>query len=388
MPWTFNDVPEAVQKLEPDMQVLWVETANKALDDGYDDGSAIAIAWSVVNKAIGANWYPAIYMSYPLLRPGNYELAKGGTLAVTADTLNAVHEAIGRLYNLGQPVSLVPGHGATWTVGIIPAARISEDVLYGCLVYDDGYKDGVTTGAYGLSIEAYRKYVSEAYTDGKEFELWPTSWAILGADEQPACPPGVPLIAAKEGNAETVTFAVSEPAPIRGNEPQGKEAVEMDELRKELDALKVTASEQAAKITALEAAEKELTGKLQTAEQERDALKAAETQRQADVKAGEVKGRFEKIMAAEQRPGNREKLQMRYDEALTVEDKERFVTAAEAVIEAVQLPEQVLHAADHKPTEDNKDKYDTVIEAAEKMAHDEKIPYDVALARVTMKEGD
>jgi hypothetical protein len=247
MPWTTFDVPESVAKLSAELQALWVETANRALDEGYDDGQAIAVAWSVVNKTIGEQgWTPAVFWAYPLLRPGEYELAVGGTLAVTADTVKAVNSAIRRLYDLGQPVSLVYGHGSDMSVGLIPASFIEGGVLYGCLVFSDYYQTGLLTGTDGLSIEAYRNYSSAAYTEGEVYEMWPTAWAILGANEQPACPPGEPLAAMETPEAVTpVWLTARETAPIRGSEPHGKEAVAMDELRQELEALKVQAQEQA-----------------------------------------------------------------------------------------------------------------------------------------------
>ncbi|MDW7658406.1 MAG: hypothetical protein SCM11_14655 [Bacillota bacterium] len=46
MPWTMNNFPDSMKNFEEDARVKAIEIANKLVEDGYDDGRAIAIAIS------------------------------------------------------------------------------------------------------------------------------------------------------------------------------------------------------------------------------------------------------------------------------------------------------------------------------------------------------
>jgi uncharacterized protein YdaT len=46
MPWTKDDYPESLKNFEPRMRNKAVEIANALLEDGYEEGRAIAIATS------------------------------------------------------------------------------------------------------------------------------------------------------------------------------------------------------------------------------------------------------------------------------------------------------------------------------------------------------
>lgn len=46
MPWKNNDYPPSMKNLEPRVRHKAVEIANALLDEGYDEGKAIAIGTS------------------------------------------------------------------------------------------------------------------------------------------------------------------------------------------------------------------------------------------------------------------------------------------------------------------------------------------------------
>jgi uncharacterized protein YdaT len=46
MPWTKKDYPESLKNFEPRIRNKAVEIANDLLDEGYEEGQAIAIATS------------------------------------------------------------------------------------------------------------------------------------------------------------------------------------------------------------------------------------------------------------------------------------------------------------------------------------------------------
>ena len=384
MPWIDDSqLPETVQKLDGGLRSLWMDTANRAMDEGYDEVKAVAVAWAVINKArAGEGWMPAVYWKYPLMRPGTYELEQGGTLELDTATIASVDDALNRQYSLGQPCAIVYGHGSGQAEGLIPASMVEDSVLYGALVFNAWMNDGITTGTYGLSVEAYRDYSSDAYTGGATFPVWPVTWAVLGADVQPAVPPGEPL-AAGQKPTEAVRFTVKqETAPIRGAEPHGKEAEAMEELTKQIAALND-------RIGTLEAAETELQAKLSAAEKERDDLKAAADAHQVEVQAAEIVTRTDKLMAAEVRPGARDKMKDKLTAAETPAAKLALLEAYEGIVEPVTVPAPVLQASAPVPDGEPVSEADKLIQAAEKLAADEKITFAAAMTRLnqTQKEG-
>lgn len=50
MPWTKNDYPPSMKNLEPRIRVKAIEIANALLEDGSEEGRAIAIATSQAEK--------------------------------------------------------------------------------------------------------------------------------------------------------------------------------------------------------------------------------------------------------------------------------------------------------------------------------------------------
>lgn len=384
MPWTFMDVPEAVDKLTPEQKQIWVRIANEALAEGYDETRSIAVAWSVVNTVKAEDgYYPAIYWRYPLLRPGHYVPASGPEFDVDAAGVAEMAEALNLRYSKGQPCSLIMGHDSDTTQGVIAATLADGDVCSAALVYMPWFDSGLRTGAYGLSMEAVQNYASEAYTDGRTFKLWPTAWAILPAGEQPACPPGQPL-AAREQNGKTIRLATVT-APIRGSEPQGKEAGVMEELTKQIAALTASVGDLTAKVGVLEAAEKELKDKLQAAEKENADLKAAAETATLAAREKSATEREEKILAAELKPGNREKIQERIKAAADITARETLLDAYEATMIDLGIPMPTLEAGERKPDEQTKTPADLLVDEAKKIQASEKCSWNEALNKASRK---
>ena len=384
MPWDVSTVPEPVQKLLPEQQSVWVAVANKALDEGYEEAQAIAIAYSVANRMDGGE----LVLNYPLWRPGKYVAAMGGEFEVTKDDCAQMADAINRLYSIGHPVALIDGHGSGETVGTIPAARMDGDVLRGAMVVDWWVASGVREGTFGLSVEANRDYSSDAYTGGETYRYWPTAWAVLPAGEQPAVPPGEPL-AANEKNEKPVRLYACETAPDRGDLPHGKEADTMD--TKELEA----------RIAALEESKQATDQKVAALEKERDELKAQNEELAAKVKAAEdekaaaelaaaeaaVTERAQTIMAAESRPGVREKMEKKLAAAEGVEAKGALLDAWESVMDEAQIKEAKLRASESKPDSDSSGESngDKILAEAEKIMAAEKCDFNTALNKAAAK---
>ena len=383
MPWDSSSAPEPVQKLMPEQRAVWVEVANRSLDEGYDEGQAIAIAYSVAKRMDGCE----LMLSYPAWRPGTYTAAVGGEFEVTREDCTQMGDAINRLYNLGHPVALINGHGSGDAVGIMPAARMDGDVLRAALVCDWWVAAGIREGTFGLSVEANRDYSSEAYTAGETYTYWPTAWAVLPAGEQPAVPPGEPL-AAKEPDKPVRLFA-QEAAPDRGELPQGKEADQMDkEMEARLEKLEAAQTESAEKITALESERDELKAKLEAAEKERDELKSAKEQAEIEAAEAAVNDRVKTIMAAEARPGVRERMQAKLEAAEGVDAKAALLEAWELTIGETELEQAKLRASEAKPEGSEADSADNLIDEAKRIQAAEKCDWNTALEAAIKKAGE
>jgi chromosome segregation ATPase len=156
----------------------------------------------------------------------------------------------------------------------------------------------------------------------------------------------------------------------------------MEELTKQIAALND-------RIGTLEAAETELQAKLQAAEKERDDLKAAADAHQVEVQAAEIVTRTDKLMAAEVRPGARDKMRDKLTAAETPAAKLALLEAYEGIVEPVTVPAPVLQASAPVPDGEPVSEADKLIQAAEKLAADEKITFAAAMTRLnqTQKEG-
>lgn len=386
MPWSIGEVPESVEKLSGDAQVAWVKTANRAIEEGYEEGQALAIAWTVAKK-VDAGEMPDVIYNYVPWRPGRFRAAVGGEFDIEPDDVDDVCYAVNHLYSLGVPLKLMSGyHGLDgqkpYPVGLMPAARVRDDgKMASALVGDKFHMEDVRQGVRTLSIEADREYQSPAYTGEKTFNYWPTAWAILPEAVQPGVPPGEPVAAAEDENH--IRLCASETAPDRGDLPHGKEADTMD--TKELEA----------RIAALEESKQATDQKVAALEKERDELKAQNEELAAKVKAAEdekaqaelaaaeaaVTERAKTIMAAEARPGVREKMEAKLAAAEGVEAKGALLDAWESVMDESQIKEAKLRASESKPdhSEDNPDSF---IQAAEAIAKEKGIPISDAYALV------
>lgn len=381
MPWDISTIPEPVQKLEPDQQAVWVEVANRAMDEGYDEAQAIAVAYTVANRMAGGE----LVLNYPAWRPGKFVAAMGGEFEVEREDCAQMADAVNRLYTLGHPVSLISGHGSGDVVGVMPAARMDGDVLRAAMVVDWWVASGVREGTFGLSVEANRDYASDAYTEGEMFAYWPTAWAVLPAGEQPAVPPGEPL-AAEEKKEKPVRLYAQETAPEGGVSPIERGQDMSAELEGRIEKLEAAQAEKAEKITTLEGENSELKAKLEAAEQERDQLK--QEKESADLAAAEaaVTDRANTIMAAEARPGVREKMQKRLEAAEGVDAKNGLLDAWETVIGENEIESAKLRASEAKP--EGEDSTDSRIQAAEQRAKNENIPFLKALELECSKKGE
>lgn len=387
MPWTIDTVPGSVPDLPLDQRGVWVRVANDALESGYDEAAAIAIAWTVVkNMQAWGGLEPSIIMDYPLARPGVYTAAVGGEFEIKPDDVQMLAEAINRLYELGKPVALIDGHGSGDYCGFIPAARVEGDALRGALVIRDWYMwTGISTGAFGLSMEANVDYTSEAYTGGETFPYWPTAWAVLPAGEQPAIPAGEPIAAAEA--PRPVRLYAAEQAPAGGNSPTGKGDEQMDELKEKLAQLEAAQQEQADKIAALETERDGLKDQLTAAEQERDQLKAEKQAAELEAEEAAVTEGLNAVMAAAV-PGVRARMQERIAAAETLETRKALLSAWEPLADKDELAKARLQAKESKPASETKDEADRTLEAAEKLAADKGISFVKALEMVNRKEDE
>lgn len=316
MPWSTVNVPENVSNLAPELIQKWVMVANRALIEGYEESQAIAIAWSVVNRmqtsAGGSDCYceptPVVYWQYPLSKPGTYVAAVGGEFELTPDSIVCLQKAIEILYNLGQPVTLIEGHGSCYQIGTIPASMIDEDdVLRGCLVYDEWYDAGIRSGAYGFSVEAVLNYADPTYTNNEVFEIWPTAWALCPAGVMVAVPPGEPLEVAasqcdhacKGCGKHRRSVRLFAKAPEGATEPtlKGAGMTDLEKLQKRFDDLETSVKDNTQEVEDLRADNDKLKTDLETVTKERDDLAAAKAAEDEAAIAAEVKEQTEPILA-------------------------------------------------------------------------------------------
>jgi hypothetical protein len=245
----------------------------------------------------------------------------------------------------------------------------------------------VREGVCGLSIEANRDYSSEAYTAGEVKRYWPTAWAILPAGEQPAVPPGQPLAATESKETPVRLYAASgAQAPDGGNSPDGKGDDGMDEMRERLEALEASQQEQAEKIAALETENGELLARLTATEQERDQLIQAQEQEKLEAREAVIKDRHDKLLAAETRPGVRDKFMARFTALETLEAKEGVLDIYEEIVDEGNPGQPMLRAAE---SDTDTAPEDRVIKAAEARSAEKHISFMAALEEVIneAKEG-
>ena len=384
----FETIPEGAEKLTGDAQMAWVKTANEALDEGYDEIAAAAIAWTVAKKVNADDYSPDVIYNYPAWRPGKYIAAMGGEFEVEQPDIADMAEAINRLYELGHPVALIDGHGSGRALGSMPAARVDGEVLRSACIVDWMTASGIREGTYGLSVEANKDYNSEAYTGGKEYRYWPTAWAVLPAGEQPAVPPGEPIAAKDE--TKPVRLYAHETAPDGGVSPDERGQIQMEELKELKGRLEV-----------LEAAQAESSEKVAALEKERDELKAQNEELAAKVKAAEdekaqaelaaaeaaVTERAQTIMTAEARPGVREKMEQKLAAAETVEAKGALLDAWESVMDEDQVKKAKLKASESKPDGDSESASngDAILAEANKIQAAEKCDFTTALKMAASK---
>ena len=384
MPWTVTEVPPGVEKLDPEKVDAWVTVANKALDEGYDDGHAIAIAWAVVNRMESSG--SSVAFNYPAFRPGTFTASVGGEFDVEPEDVDNMAEAVNKLYSLGHPVAMIDGHGSGSAIGIMPAARVEDGVMRACVVGDWWAVDGIKQGVYGLSVEAMRDYSSEAYTGGETFKYWPTAWAVLPAGEQPAVPPGEP-IAAKEPEHKPVRLYAQEQAPPGGASPNERGQVMDKEIEARIEALEKSLADGREELSTLKAENGELKSKLEAAEKERDELKQATEAAQIEAAEKEVEGKTEELLARKL-PGVREKIQTRIEAAEGPQAKLAVIKDMDELFDDMTTDEQKLYASEGKPDVggESKDDTDRKLEQVEKLQASEGITYADALNRVFGKE--
>jgi hypothetical protein len=372
-----TNIPEEVKKLDADLQDLWVDWANKTETYGYSEEQCSAVAWTVIKRA-QSELYSEVLFDYPAMRPGVYHASVGGKFEVDKAQVEEMTEAVNMLYGLGQPVALIDGHGSTESVGVMPAARVEDDVMRAVLVGGWWVIAGIREGTSGLSMEAIRDYKSDAYTGGKTFAYWPTAWAVLPAGEQPAIPPGEPMLAAKDRNIKPVRLYAQETAPKGGVSPKerGQDTMTIEELTKQVTDL-------TSKVSALEAEKTELSSKLTAAEQERDKLRTANEQREQEAAIAAAETEAE-TMLNRKLPGVREGAKAEIEACEGADAKRALIATLDKVLPDMTAEEQKLHAGEGKPDVggEEKDEADRKLEAAEKLCKDENIPMAQALERV------
>lgn len=304
------DIPENVAKLSGDLIQTWKGISDRATVEGFGESQATAIAWTVVNRmqAAGTSDTPVVYWGYPLASPGTYMAQVGGEFEETPQNISGLQRAIDILYNKGQPVALIEGHGSGVEFGSIPAARMDGDVLRGALVYDSWYDQGIRSGTYGFSIEGQFNYTDPAYTDAEVFSIWPTAWALCPAGVMVAVPPGEPLeVAASQcggecnhcGSGCKRSVRLYAKAPEGATEPtlKGADMDELKDLQKRMDALEVSAEAKDKELTDLHAAHDKLVKDHETVTKERDDLTAEKAKQAEAVIAAEVEKDTEAVLA-------------------------------------------------------------------------------------------
>lgn len=128
--------------------------------------------------------------NYPILQIGTYEPSGGQKFTVTESVLQGMLHALNRMVEIGKPLALLLGHDAPQNGGyVIGGDRVEDGTLYAHLYGDEFLIKGIRAGLFGLSMEAMRDFQDTAYSgDTETYEIWPSAWAALPANEIPACP--------------------------------------------------------------------------------------------------------------------------------------------------------------------------------------------------------
>lgn len=371
-----TNIPEEVTQLDKTLQDLWVAWANETDKHGYSEEQCAAVAWTVIKRE-QSEMYSDVLFDYPCMRPGVYHASVGGKFEVDQAQVEEMTEAVNMLYAIGQPIALIDGHGSSERVGVMPAARVDGDVMRAVLVGNWWVISGVREGTSGLSVEAIRNYKSDAYTGGRTFSYWPTAWAVLPAGEQPAIPPGEPMLAAKD-NQKPVRLYAQENSPSEGGaspKERGQDTMNIEELTTKM-------AELTDEISTLKASNLELTQKLAAAEKERDDLKIAEEQRTVEAAEKAVENDMN-VMLDKKLPGVREEAKTRIEACENIETKKILITTLDEILPDMTPEERKLHAGEGQPDGSEMDDGDKLIKAAEAYRDEHDVSFAVALQKVT-----
>lgn len=302
MPYkNISELPaEVKENLTTEQQQAFLGAFNSAIEEGKTEEEAFKIGYAAAKNIKAAE--SRMIRHYKVLSPGKYSPSPE-PIEITAEDVQDFIDAVNIKHELGVPVAIKYAHRDGLMA--IPVGRMSNgkvengegfvDLEVLIPAEYDGIQvasinqicDGLERGILQGSMEAFRKYQSEAYTGKRVFGIWPTAWAVLPAGEQPAVPPK--KIAAGESMVIRLTGA-----PQRGNSPteRGQEMTleealkEIARLKEELAELKKSKAEDASK-EELEAKDKEIAD-LKAEVQKYENKAAEDLKEKADTKAKEV----------------------------------------------------------------------------------------------------
>lgn len=361
---------------------------------GEEAAPAIVAHLAAHRKALGIEAEeksePRVIDRYKLLEPGHYD-PHPHPVDVTAEQVSDFVDAINRKASIGVPVAIKYMHSKETEaipVGRVLKAWLEGEEAWGSLeISMDAMKkgeivltvnqmtEGLIRNILGGSMEAKFRKNTEAYTEGREFTLWPSAYVILPPGVEPAVPPNIPIAAAEDGQPEELVYLG---APIRGNSPDGKGAEEMEFKEKfekaEADLVTMTGEKDGVQ-TKLDASEKKV----------KDLEKA-----DADRIEAEAKDKEKVLLETVEKkilPGKREEFRADLDKMDSHAARVQFLEMQEKILEDVELDPEKLNAGEaggdglSKEERRGEKQYAAIVEAA--VEHDLNIDFTEDLQQAT-----
>ena len=249
----------------------------------------------------------------------------------------------------------------------------------------DQIADGLETGMMSASWSGWiGGYKNETYTGDRTFNLWPTGYAVLPGNTQPAIPPGEPIAADENQDSAGVFLRGVTKAPDGGDSPteRGQEMTP-DEALKMIADLKAEIVELKAEIKELKGSgDEEATEKAEALEKQNTDLKSkVEKFEDAENEALKVKAEeLQKSVLDKTLPANREKLTEKITAIEDSHERVQFLELMDEILPELEIDPEKLEAGEVE--DDEGDPLLKTFNAAEKLAKEKSITFKEALEQM------